>query len=47
MIRGVRRAEAELKGRPALELRDEDRETISDLLADLLVDLVERDQESA
>jgi hypothetical protein len=34
-------------GRPELELRAEDRETISDLLADLLVHLVEREPESA
>jgi hypothetical protein len=34
--------EADVEGRPALELRDEDREVLAELLAEILVDVVER-----
>jgi hypothetical protein len=33
---------ADVEGRPALELRDEDREVLAELLAEILVDVVER-----
>jgi hypothetical protein len=37
----LRAFEADVEGRPALELRDEDREVLAELLAEILVDVVE------
>jgi hypothetical protein len=41
------RPEAEVDGVPTLELRDEDREAIAELLAQLLVDALERERTEA
>jgi len=40
-----RRDEAVAEGRPEILLRDEDREAIAELLADLLVDVIERERQ--
>ena len=40
-----RRDEAVAEGRPEILLRDEDLEAIAELLADLLVDVLERERQ--
>jgi hypothetical protein len=44
-VKHARTAEAEVEGRPELALCDEDREKLEDAIAELLVDLVERERD--